>query len=351
MKNHRDPYLDVFRGIVALWIVVIHVVFHSEFAQPEVLKTCVLLLDVPAFFFLSGMTRAVVGKEMLTGALIRLSTTFAFCVLLLMLFNGSSLERKLLVPAKYLFFNGDKIEGLESFLWSYWFVPCYLVVLLLAEALMSKVPRFKYGIGIALFLPIPVMFLTGKTTGFDVLGVDCRHVFFYLPLFLFGYFVRDRVIFTAVQWKVAFGCVLAGVIGWGLCVLFSGDGALQLQSNKFPAQLPYVCASMISVGAVIFFYRDMSGPFRLLEHVGRNAIYYYCGQAFATALLRDHVTPYVNLAAASWVGRLLVLVPIAVLITVGFSEGLRFLLDRVPKIIRRACPDGTRAAAGGSRSP
>jgi fucose 4-O-acetylase-like acetyltransferase len=349
MRNHRDSYLDVFRGIVALWIVVIHVVFHSEFAQPEALKTCVLLLDVPAFFFLSGMTRALVGKEMLTGAVIRLSTTFAFCVFLLMLFNGSSLEWKLLVPAMYLFFSGEKIAGLESFVWSYWFVPCYLVVLLLAEALVSKVPRFKYCVGIALFLPIPVMFLTKETSGFKVLGVDSRHVFFYLPLFLFGSFVRERVIFTPAQWKVALGCVLAGVMGWGFCVLFSGDGALQLQSNKFPAQLPYVCASMISVGAIIFFYRDLSGRCRLLEHVGRNAIYYYCGQAFATALLRDHVTSYVNLAAASWVGRLLILVPIAVLITVVFSEGLRLLLDQVVKLIRRASSESPQTAPDGSR--
>ncbi|MEK7949699.1 acyltransferase [Luteolibacter soli] len=339
MNKRRDSYLDVFRGIVALWIVVIHVAFHNSFGQPEWLRSFTLLLDVPAFFFLSGMTRAVVGKEMLIGAVIRLSTTFAFCVLLLMLFNGSPWERKVLVPAKYLLFSSEKIEGLESFVWSYWFVPCYLVVLLFAEALVARVSRFKYLVGIGLFLPIPFMFLARETSGFPVLGVDSRDVFFYLPLFLFGYFIREKVIFTGLQKRAAIGCLIAGAVGWGLCALFLGEDAFQLQAKKFPAQLPYVCASMISVSAIIFFYRDLSGRFRLLEHVGRNAIYYYCGQAFATSLMRDHVTPYVNLAAENWVGRFVILVPIGLLITVGFSEVLRYLLDQVVALIRRAHPE------------
>lgn len=52
----RDVYLDFYRGIAAISVVLIHTVYWSGegYLSESILRTLVLLVDVPLFVFLSG---------------------------------------------------------------------------------------------------------------------------------------------------------------------------------------------------------------------------------------------------------------------------------------------------------
>ena len=56
-KLKRDSAIDFSRGIVVISIIFIHTTFMSGvFYVPNFFRQMSLLLDVPAFFFISGMT-------------------------------------------------------------------------------------------------------------------------------------------------------------------------------------------------------------------------------------------------------------------------------------------------------
>lgn len=53
----RDDNIDFFRGIAAVWIIFIHTCFWSgEVYVPVWLRSLSLIIDVPIFMFISGMT-------------------------------------------------------------------------------------------------------------------------------------------------------------------------------------------------------------------------------------------------------------------------------------------------------
>ena len=53
----RDNTIDLLRGIAALSIVIIHTAFYSGMSYvPPMLQSFTLLIDVPVFMFISGMT-------------------------------------------------------------------------------------------------------------------------------------------------------------------------------------------------------------------------------------------------------------------------------------------------------
>lgn len=77
MPTQRAPYIDLIRGLCVLGIVFIHTCAHSgsSYVPPQMLWLS-LLLDVPAFFFITGMTMAYVQKDILINSLFKLSMVF-----------------------------------------------------------------------------------------------------------------------------------------------------------------------------------------------------------------------------------------------------------------------------------
>lgn len=326
--REREIFLDMARGFVVLWIIVIHIAFHNSFGQPSAIKYLVLLIDVPAFFFISGMTRFIVAKEMTAAAIVKCSAVFT---LLSFLFGGNLLEP--------LFLQNLSIPYWESFAWSYWFVPCYVIVLLFAETIITKLPRYKYIIAAGLWIAFPLEFFTSETiTGIKIFGIEGGHIFFYLVLFLFGYFIREKIIFTANQKKVAAGIFIANLAGYACCYLFSDKNIFDLQFNKFPPQLPYVLASQLSIAVLVCFYsriRKAGWISNALAHCGKNAIYYYAGQCVGTTVTRKYLVGSLNAELESWALKFGILLFVAVPTTIVSAEILRLILDRLGKAVTR----------------
>ena len=327
--SNRENHLDIMRGFVALWIVAIHVMFHNEFGQSDWARYITLIIDVPAFFFISGMTRFVIAKDMTAGAIVKFATVFA----LVALFFGGGLPAII----NTLTFQGIKpLPNWENFNWSYWFIPVYIIVLMLGNAIIHKISKYKYMIMIGLAALFPAMYFNFiEIPNLPIFGTSVRHIAFYLSLFLFGYFVMEKIIGTLWQRKFAIMLLVVSVWLFAVCWWYAGNTVFDLQANKFPASLPYILASMLSVSAIIFMYRKnlpaLTGTKRILAHVGQNAIYYYAGQMIGTGVTRKLVPFLFNEVSWGWGLKFVLLLPIALLVTVIAAEVLRIIVDKLGK--------------------
>lgn len=72
MSGEREHYIDLVRGIRAVSIILIHTCFFSGTAYvPMPMRSISLLLDVPAFFFIAGMTTTHVRKDSILTTMLR----------------------------------------------------------------------------------------------------------------------------------------------------------------------------------------------------------------------------------------------------------------------------------------
>ena len=136
VKRPRAHYIDLVRGICALSIVFIHTCFHSGGAYvPMPMQSISLLLDVPAFFFIAGMTRAYVQKDTILTQLFKLSMIFVLLGLLCNLIDGGVTWASIFRP---LFLMGINVSPLfKSVTYSYWFVPIYACTIILGGVIMK----------------------------------------------------------------------------------------------------------------------------------------------------------------------------------------------------------------------
>ena len=239
--------------------------------------------SIPALFFVSGMTYRTINRDMLINSLFKLSCVFTILSVIL---NGLYAQLSWGSVWKPLFLVAiDVPKFFLSVQQSYWFVSVYVAVLIIATIILKK---FRAGYGLIMLGCMCLyfycffakkVFLEGK-----ILGESFQQVFFYLSVFLFGFFCKDKVIGRAFQKEVAALVLVIAVGVTCLTYLSEGEFIFNLFLNKFPARLPFIALSFISISLGIFFYRSELKNF-LLEHIGKNAVYYYAGQGVGASLL------------------------------------------------------------------
>ena len=136
VRRPRAHYIDLVRGICALSIVFIHTCFHSGGAYvPMPMQSISLLLDVPAFFFIAGMTRAYIQKDTILNQLFKLSMIFVLLGLLCNLIDGDVTWASIFRP---LFLSSISVSPLfKSVASSYWFVPIYACTIILGGVIIK----------------------------------------------------------------------------------------------------------------------------------------------------------------------------------------------------------------------
>lgn len=110
----------------------------------------------------------------------------------------------------------------------------------------------------------------------------------------------------------------------------SGQRVLNLQDNKFPFSLPYIFASFVSISGFIYFY-DIKKTNRFLEHLGREAVFYYAGQGVSSSVLFvlvEHVD-------GPWGVKLLIMFAVNLVLTVTFSELLRLIYFKTAQLMAK----------------
>ncbi|MEO8340182.1 MAG: acyltransferase [Nitrospirota bacterium] len=317
-KAGRDSFIDLVRGLCALSVVFIHTVFWSgsEYV-PTYLRSLSLLFDVPVFFFLSGMAFSTASKLIVITGIFRLSIVFGLLALIYdVLFSGFNFQE----TYRAFTLSPPQLRHLPVVTASYWFVPVYVVVSICAAVILEKMKNIYIPLMVVLFSYYPYFyFLQIDQPAWSILGVSGNFLIFYLFIYLLGYAAKQHIVHGAFKQRLAIALFFIG--GGFLCLAYTTNGipALDLQSAKFPIGLPYVAASLLSIAVIMYSHNGVS-RIKWLEHIGRNAIFYYAGQGVGASILLK-IVGKINFDL--WQTKLLVMFILNLIITVVVSEGLR----------------------------
>ena len=94
--------------------------------------------------------------------------------------------------------------------------------------------------------------------------------------------------------------------------------------NKFPPRLPYVAFSFVSVGIFMWLYQPERRN-KVLEHIGKNALFYYIGQGISTSLLY-YVVDYISLTVYV---KLPIMFMLNLFLTAVSAEVLKFMYEGI----------------------
>ncbi|WWR16042.1 acyltransferase [Lachnospiraceae bacterium JLR.KK008] len=323
-KSNRNNYIDELRGIAAIGIVAIHTAFWSgSYYTPLWFQSLTLLLDVPFFFFLSGWASSHhVGNIYQTiRGLGRIWLKWVFFIIVwagvcIPIGGGITNIREF---ASTVIFNVT-FQTFPVAAGSMWFMPYYMIVLVLNQFLLFLTGRLAENKDRALLSYTGFLFLLIVLQNLGsrfVLVIDASLLFY-------SFFWSAGVAYERLETKITRKGLIAGmcliVVGIILSARILDMPVSPMQDNKFPPNLTYLLASFIVILIALFMKKDHRKQVSLLVHIGRNAIWYFFAQGVGSSLLYP-VLNYINIEW--WPPKWLVCFLINLLITTVIAELLR----------------------------
>ena len=120
------------------------------------------------------------------------------------------------------------------------------------------------------------------------------------------------------------------MIGTIFAAYLQGLPIYDLQSAKFPPSIEYGFASLISVVIAKFFDGKYTAKNDFIEHIGRNAIFYYFGQGIGSSV-NYFVVNMINLN--NWIIKWILTYVINVIVTIFVAEVLALMYSKILKKI------------------
>lgn len=298
-QQSRDHYIDFLRGLAALNIIMIHTTFWSGSSYvPEVVQSISLSLDVPFFFFLSGISTTYVGSfqkslrsllQVYKKYLMFLPVYFIF-LLIVGRFSGNYAGISVVNLYPNLFFIKNEGTVLPVVMGSMWFLPVYFIVLPLGSFLFQISRKWSQGntgeekrwIEQIFFVAMVGLLYTylEKTT---FIGISSRTLF-YLLFFLLGTLCRTAKIkhFHTVILLALLDIAVMKCLG-----IYFGWDISNIQSMKFPPNIIYFLYSLLSVSVALWGRGKCRGlrEGNILCRIGRSAIWFYFCQGISSSLL------------------------------------------------------------------
>jgi len=209
-------------------------------------------------------------------------------------------------------------------------MPVYIPVLLFVGTiiLVMKKDLNEKNIVVSCSFVIIVMYLYNQFGG-NVFNLSGQFLF-YSSFFLLGYILKDIVISMK---KLVIFEVLNIVLIWYLGGVLDIN-VLNLQKAKFTHSIIYVLASMIFIILTIYvrpFLKDNN--FYWIQHIGKNALYYYFSQGIASSLIYY----WVNKAVSNQMNAIVTAIIAAFInfiITTILAETYRMIYENVDKVVR-----------------
>lgn len=275
----RDPFVDVFKGIMILWVIHIHTVYWSGYHYiSEGVRQATLLADVPIFFFISGyLTR----QDSFTRLFFKTARQFVrlyvhyiiiSCLLLVLLVLASitalgaeNIDIGLALSSMLRMIpHGDLWELIPVYPGSLWFIRDFLsmlvfVPLLLGLSLMFRI-RYNLLVFILLFTALFPKEYADQSFMFSTYG----NISFYLFFFMAGVIFReqeDYLDLSAVVLSLSVTAVL------GLVVFYKGGAVLHIQNYKFPPSTQYLIYSLLLVHVFVLLKKKLQP--RLYTYQGK----------------------------------------------------------------------------------
>lgn len=330
-ESERNHCIDLLRGLCLFCIIFNHTCFNSgdSYVSPDFAKFS-MLIDVPALFFVSGITYCYIQRNILVSSLLKLSLSFTLVAILINFADRSLSVERVMMP---LFWQNLILpKEFHCLQVSYWFVPLYVSVLVLATVILRKIKAVYPLILIGCLMAYFLNFFAGMSfPNVYILGVMGQQVYFYLAMFLLGYFFKEKIWPSKRKNLYALLFFLGGLIVYICLYFWEGNFVFDIMMNKFPPRLPYVAFSFLSIGGFMWYYKP-ERKCKILEHIGKNALFYYIGQGIGASLLY-FVVDYINMTVFI---KLPLMFVINLCITALSAEILKFMYESIGTVYRRA---------------
>lgn len=297
IAQKRDVYLDFMKGIAAINIIFIHTTFWSGGGYvPKIIQTLSLALDVPFFFFCSGIAATYVKSfEKSISSLLNLYKkymiflVFYYCCLVVFGyitddFTGITLANFI----HNMFFLRTENTALRVVMGSIWFMPVYYTVVPIGSLIISRVWSFVNGDDDAFMKKSRVvLFVVFMGLIYTYLGGNFLYLSSQTLVYLFFYFLG--VVCSKAKVKHAYSLLAFwGIISVSLkmCAIYLNADLSNMQALKFPPNILYVLYSLFVI-VLALYARD---KVKVSENnffcwVGKSAMYFYFCQRISSSLL------------------------------------------------------------------
>lgn len=282
-ENVRNEKLDFWKGIATLGILALHTSSYACAAiVPIWFRSCVMLCEVPLFFFLSGegsyYYEGNVNKTCLNiGKMWIKWIFFVACVWLIqgLTFHEwvgwSSFIGGCLFKPSFMYFPvvNDSI----------WFMPYYFVIILIMQTVFLILKKLGGGVKQKRILCVVLSLAwLSVSYGHDFLGLDQTFLFF-SALFVLGNVCLEVQLNTRAYILFSVLCVL----GWWISGYEQKDILLvDLLNSKFPPRLVYGFACMLGI-LLSMYYRGKYNKF--INHIGKRSTYYFFAQGVSCSIM------------------------------------------------------------------
>lgn len=300
----RDRFVDCFKGLLILWVIHIHTVFWSgDRYLPEIARQMSLLIDVPAFFFISGYLVRPPGVSRLFRrplkqfARLYLRYLAISCLVLSGLFLFSHFRHGTdpasLIPEIKSMVRLRPTGGLWNYVRVYdgslWFVRVYLPLLVFTPLVigLANFRRLKPALPAFLLLLFSLLRYQGWDRPF--MFTSTAYIAFYLVFFLLGLIYREKE--DTLQSRHLGFMLLVNLLLCGVVYHLDGRQFI-LQENKFPPTFQYLVYSLPLVLIFALAKRLRRPPggrvlrrvTRLLTWCGMNIFSIYLFQGVACSM-------------------------------------------------------------------
>jgi len=327
--NKRDNTIDFLRGLAAISVIFIHTCFWSGTSYvPVTMQSLSLLIDVPIFVLLSGMSfnfsnsilKTLKGFSKLWYKYI---VFVALYYILILIFDTNNFSLTNIFSAIFFKFPGNDIFPVVP--GSLWFIFMFFIVSILCDLIIclynktyKDMSNFKYIIIISLLL----YGMSNYTPGFTFITTN---IFMYSFIYLLGYYLYNYKIKNITKFITMFiGLIL-------LYLAFNKSTGLdQIQIYKSACDIRYLLYSLFSILTVFFIKDRLKINFNnALAFVGRNALLFYFAQGISSSILY-FILPKITISI--WYIKLLVMFVINIVITTALSLIIKYLCDITSKI-------------------
>lgn len=289
MSQKRNYNIDFLRGIATLWIIVIHTAWWSgTIYLPSWFSNLTLLIDVPVFMFISGISFNYVNsiiknlRSLLNQWKKWLYFLIFYTILILIFYRDNFVLKDLLSWIVYIFPHSDSIEVVGG---SIWFMIMYIKVTIICSIiicginLFSKEDKLKNLLTI-LCLMLFIFIYCSNNNNFIVFD---SYTSFYSLIYVLGYVLHHYKLKNIKQ------LITLEILNFLIILVIFyvlGLSIPSIQTIKFPPSLPYLFFSLFSI--LIFWYLKDNLKIKksnVINYIGRNAIFFYYAQGISSSFL------------------------------------------------------------------
>lgn len=294
VPSKRNGYIDFLRGIAAIAIIMIHTACWGGLSYvPQWFWNVTLFFDVPLFFYLSGWASSYRESNIIKSGKSVLGIWlkwFFFATVMVLIAAFSPVT-----PMPYegviglrdyvniLMFN-TTFPGFEVISGSVWFLQVYFVVIMLNTFALVLMQRSDKAFELKKFYMwfLLACFVWASFGGY-LLGLSVVSFAFYGFIWMLGY---NRMC-KAKNWLILILGIIASLAAVVLMSNIQDLPLFDIQNAKFPPSPKYLFVSLPLILIAKFFdgkYKPGRGLKTFLEHIGKNAIFYFFAQGVGSSI-------------------------------------------------------------------